>query len=95
MLTEKRTDQDLSYVTLPGEGMPIGTICRSKEGAPARYIGHGNCLWVGAMSGSDLFVSQARPATGGEARRTLPTLEVAQEAAQRDATAGYYGPVPE
>lgn len=54
--------------------LELGDPCRTKEGAPARYIGKGEALFVSAST-NDLLVSRARLAQGGEERFPLPTDE--------------------
>ena len=62
--------------------LQVGDVCRTAEGAPARYIGGGRALYVSAMC-NDLGVSEARFAKGGEERLPLPTDEEVQQRAFR------------
>lgn len=47
--------------------LKFGDFCRATCSAPARYFGHGMCLWVSSMC-NDLMVTEAAEATGGEGR---------------------------
>lgn len=51
-----------------------GDVCRTTEGAPARYIGFGRALYVSAMT-NDLCRSTAVMPKGGEEKFPLPTDE--------------------
>ena len=62
--------------------MQFGDLCRAKCSAPARYLGHGRCLFVSAMC-NDLMDDEARPATGGEDRYPLPTHDDLMDFAER------------
>ena len=54
--------------------MKFGEMCRTKQGAPARYIGNGKALYVSAMD-NDLVVSDAINRSGGEENFPLPSLK--------------------
>jgi hypothetical protein len=52
--------------------MKFGDYCRSRGGAPARYVGRGFCLYVSAMT-NDLMIDKAAPADGSEWQFPMPT----------------------
>jgi len=54
--------------------LDVGDLCRTAEGAPARYIGYGKALYVSAST-NDLCVSYARMPDGKEKRYPLPSDE--------------------
>jgi hypothetical protein len=60
----------------------VGDLCRTSEGAPARYIGGGKALYISAMC-NDLSVSDARLARGNEGDFPLPTDEEVTQKALR------------
>jgi hypothetical protein len=51
--------------------MRFGDTCRAKNGAPARFIGYGFCMYVSAQSNC-VHIAEAVPSTGGEERLPLP-----------------------
>lgn len=59
-----------------------GDFCRAKTGNAARYVGEGKCVYVSAMT-NDLFLADAIPAEGDEAKRVVPDMEDVQFALAR------------
>ena len=51
--------------------MKIGDICRTRQGAPARYIGNDKALYLSAMC-NELSVADSAPRVGGEEKLPLP-----------------------
>ena len=47
-----------------GDEVVIGGLCRTTEGAPARYLGNGRAIYISAMC-NEVCISRARPAIGG------------------------------
>ena len=67
----KAADGAPSGVSESTQLLVIGDLCRTTEGAPARYLVNGRAMYISAMC-NEVCVSRARPATGGEDRFPLP-----------------------
>lgn len=46
--------------------LKMGDYCRTKQGAPARYLFDGWCIWISTQDNSEVVSHGAKPPTGNE-----------------------------